>query len=133
MARAAMAAPCLPDEGRVRAEPGIKYHRSTKLIVGTCLIAWALKTAVSIGRGNKNQSCPKIRATKIFCVLDKGYSLLIFEKGGLQEIEIPENVEYIDDEAFLGCTSLRKVIMRSKHIKGDHWLPDELRGEVQIL
>ncbi len=24
--------------------------------------------------GNKNYSCPKIGATKIFCVLDKGYN-----------------------------------------------------------
>ena len=27
--------------------------------------------------GNKNYSCPKIGATKIFCVLDKGYNSLL--------------------------------------------------------
>ena len=71
MARAAMAAPCLPDEGRVRAEPGIKYHRSTKLIVGTCLIAWALKTAVSIGRETKIKVVQKSGQLKSFVSLTK--------------------------------------------------------------
>lgn len=50
----------------------------------------------------------------------------------LKEIEIPENVEYIDDEAFLGCTGLERVIMRSKHIRDDRWLPDELKAVVRI-
>ena len=50
----------------------------------------------------------------------------------LEEIEIPENVEYIDDEAFLGCTSLKRVFMKSKYIQDDHWLPDELKANVQI-
>ena len=34
-----------------------------------------------------SNSCPKIRATKIFCVLDKGYSLL----GGIQNSKITQN------------------------------------------
>ena len=50
----------------------------------------------------------------------------------LKEIEIPENVEYIDDEAFLGCTGLRRGILRTKHIRDDHWLPDELKAKVRI-
>ncbi|MBR7061835.1 MAG: leucine-rich repeat protein, partial [Clostridia bacterium] len=50
----------------------------------------------------------------------------------LEEIEIPENVEYIDSEAFLGCTGLRRVYMRSKHIRDDRWLPDELKDRVTI-
>ena len=50
----------------------------------------------------------------------------------LREIEILENVTYIDDEAFLGCTALRKVIMRSGHIKGDGWLSEELKGKARI-
>ena len=50
----------------------------------------------------------------------------------LTEIEIPENVEYIDDEAFLGCTGLRRVILRSAHVGDDRWLPDELKGKVRV-
>ena len=38
-------------------------------------------------------------------------------------------MEYIDDEAFLGCTGLRKIIIRSRHIKDDRWFPDE-RGYI---
>jgi len=45
---------------------------------------------------------------------------------------ISENVEYIDGEAFLGCTGLRRVFMKSKYIKDDRWLPEELRNEVTV-
>lgn len=45
---------------------------------------------------------------------------------------ISENVEYIDDEAFHGCTGLRRVFMKSKHIKDERWLPEDLRNEVTV-
>ncbi|MBQ3579024.1 MAG: leucine-rich repeat domain-containing protein [Firmicutes bacterium] len=51
----------------------------------------------------------------------------------LKELTIPSRVEYIDDEAFTGCTGLRTIYMRSPLIKGDLWLPEELRGKVRIV
>ena len=42
-------------------------------------------------------------------------------------------MDYIDDEAFLGCTGLKRVILKTKHIKSDRFLPDELRGKVEVV
>ena len=51
----------------------------------------------------------------------------------LKEIVIPKNVRYIDDEAFIGCGKLRRVILRSALIGDDDWLPEELRGRVEVI
>ena len=51
----------------------------------------------------------------------------------LKEIEIPENVRYIDDEAFLGCSGLRKIILKTEQICDDRFLPKDIREKVKIV
>ena len=46
---------------------------------------------------------------------------------------IPEKVDYIDDEAFLGCTGLRRVILKTPKIRDGGFLPDGIRERVEIV
>ncbi len=51
----------------------------------------------------------------------------------LEEIVIPENVNYINYEAFMGCTGLKRIYMKSKYLKDNSFLPDDIREQVEII
>ena len=51
----------------------------------------------------------------------------------LKELVIPENVDYIDSEAFLGCMGLRRIVLKTAKIQDGSFLPDEIREKVEIV
>ncbi len=46
---------------------------------------------------------------------------------------IPKNVEYIDGEAFLGCSGLKRIYLETPHIKDGGFLPDDIRECVEVI
>ena len=100
-----------------RIEDGVLYVRS-------------FKTRPDYFRDNAFSGIRKIVFADDITVIPQGYASLYKD---LEEITIPENVEYIDQEAFLGCSSLKRIILKTKHIPDGRFLPDDLKDRVEIV